>query len=626
MSYKRALSLLIIFAVVTINFSFAQSQMNIVSTELDRSSVKVNTGEEFKIILTADIENGYHINSNKPKDEFLIPVTIESGDKNFQLINVKYPVPEEVKLPSSPDPVSIYSGEIKIALTFKSDKEVKPGKYKIPVNFNYQGCNDESCFPPETITSEIQVELTGNIKKKKDEAVAVEKPENKKQEIVKETLVKNDSLKNETDKKDSTALVAVPPAGSSSGDETSLALAIVFAFVGGMILNLMPCVLPVLSLKIMGFIQQAGEDKRKTRKHGLAFTLGVLVSFWVLAGLLIALRAGGEYLGWGFQLQSPSFVIVLSILLFLFGLNMFGVFEIGTTLTSAGQNLKNTGYFGSFISGVLATIVATPCTAPFMGSALGFALSQPVYVSLLVFTFLGLGMALPYVLLTNIPKLLKFVPKPGAWMESFKQFMGFLLMATVLWLMWVLSFQTGSEGVLLLLASLIIASLGGWIYGRWGNIAKEVKIRRVAQFLSIIIIIGSLIFSLKNIEAKTSTDTSTIKQGRIEWQRYSPEKVEEAVKAGKSVFVDFTAAWCLSCQVNERVAFSSKDVQDEFTNKKIIAFRGDWTNSDPVITKALAKFGRNSVPLYVLYKPGEKPVILPEILTPDIVLNELNKL
>ena len=520
-------------------------------------------------------------------------------------------------------------GTTKIDVLINVSNNIKTGKYTVPIDFNYQACNDESCFPPSTISNNIAIEVlqgpnvAGTNSTESGNTVLSGKGETGNGELsVKkegtETAVGFDSLNN----KSLTTLTKQ----ANSGDNISIFIAILFAFLGGLILNLMPCVLPVLSLKIMGFIQQAGEDKSKTKKHGLAFTLGVVFSFLALAGFLIALRAGGQYLGWGFQLQSPVFVVILCILLFLFGLSLFGVFEIGTSLTSSENYIKSTGYTGSFLSGVLATVVATPCTAPFMGTALGFAISQPAYVSLLVFTFLGLGMALPYVLLTNIPKLLKFVPKPGAWMESFKQFMGFLLMATVLWLIWVLSLQTGAEGVLFLLASLIIASFGGWIYGRWGNISKAVKVRRSAQLISILFIIGALIFSISNIETKANTDSTEINQGKIHWEAYSPEKVEEAIKDGKPVFVDFTAAWCLSCQVNEKIAFGSKEVQQEFVDKNILALKGDWTNNDPVITKALANFGRNSVPLYVIYSKDQEPQLLPEILTPGIVLDALKKL
>lgn len=409
-----------------------------------------------------------------------------------------------------------------------------------------------------------------------------------------------------------------------------LFLMIVFAFVGGAILNLMPCVLPVLSLKIMGFVKQAGEERKRIFRHGAAFTIGVVISFWILAGLLLALRAGGQSLGWGFQLQSIGFVTVLSLFLFLFALNMFGVFEIGVSLSAVGQNVSGgSGYWGSFVSGVLATVVATPCTAPFMGSALGFALAQPAYWSILVFTFLGLGMAAPYLILTTSPALLRFVPKPGAWMETLKQFMGFLLMATVLWLLWVLSRQAGAQGVIVLLASLLIAGLGAWVYGRWGALYRTKLTRRVAQLIAAAAIAVGLLLALQGISPQASQPTADHTNGNgIEWQPYSPELISTLRKEHKPVFIDFTAAWCLSCQVNERVAFSSSEVRDAFKKKGIVPVKADWTNQSPVIARALADFGRESVPLYVLYPPDpdSRPVILPELITPGIVLSALDKI
>ncbi|RMH62452.1 MAG: DUF255 domain-containing protein [Calditrichaeota bacterium] len=409
--------------------------------------------------------------------------------------------------------------------------------------------------------------------------------------------------------------------------------ALLFAFIGGMILNLMPCVLPVLSLKIMGFVQQANEEHSKAWKHGAVFTLGVVVSFWVLAGLLLALRAGGEQLGWGFQLQSPLFIIILAFFLFLFALSMFGVFEIGTSLTTIeGKTAGKQGWMGSFISGVTATVVATPCTAPFMGSALGFALTQPAWISMAVFTFLGLGMAFPYVLLSSMPGLLKFVPKPGRWMESMKQFMGFLLAATVLWLLWVLAQQTGAILLIVVLGGLLLVSIAAWIYGRWGNLAMPPKTRRISAMLAVLITAGALYLTIDSIDLFAATPTVQNKEATdgegIAWQAYDEKLVNDARAKGKPVFLDFTAAWCLSCQVNDRITFSDPDVQNVFKEKGIIAIKADWTNRDDAITRALASFGRNSVPLYVYYPPGvdSPPKLLPELITPGIVLEAFKTL
>ncbi len=601
------------------NVTLAQPQMDLVSVNIDKKNLKISTGSEFSVNLIIKIENGWHINSNKPNDEFLIPTEISTKGNGIKLTQIKYPDAHEINLSFADKPVSVYEKETKAELTFLADKSAPAGKQTIEIRLSYQACNDQTCMPPNSANANFELEV-----------VALQSESEIKTEINKEEkpVIKPDSGKIVIDSiEEKVKKFQDEISIASTSKSTGIFLALVFAFLGGLILNLMPCVLPVLSLKIMGIVQQAGDHPKEKFKHGLIFTLGVLVSFWILAGMLLILRAGGEQLGWGFQLQSPTFVIILSIFLFLFSLSMFGLFEIGTTLTSVGQSTQNkSAYMGSFTSGVLATVVATPCTAPFMGSALGFALGQPAYASLLIFTFLGLGMASPYLILTTTPKLLKFIPKPGAWMESMKQFMGFLLLATVLWLLWVLSLQTGSEGVIILLTSLIFVGIGGWVYGRWGNIAKAKPTRRIAQTISALALIAAVIFSLQNIEVKAAGAEDVHKQGKIEWRKFSPEILEQLRKEGKPVFVDFTAAWCLSCQVNEKVAFGSGDVQDKFLEKNITALKADWTNKDETITKALASFGRNSVPFYVLYIPDKKePVIFPEILTPGIVLDKLEQ-
>lgn len=419
----------------------------------------------------------------------------------------------------------------------------------------------------------------------------------------------------------------LPAAGSASSGLTSLWLALLFSFIGGMILNLMPCVLPVLSIKIMGFVHQAREEQVKSWQHGAVFTAGVLLSFWTLAALLLLFKAGGAQLGWGFQLQSPVFLVLLSSFLFLFGLSMFGVFEIGTSLTAvAGKTRGIIGFGGSFLNGITATVVATPCTAPFMGSALGFSLTQPAWTSLLIFTFLGLGMATPYVLISSFPALLRFVPKPGRWMESLKQFMGFLLLASVIWLLWILGLQAGSSAVILMLSVLLVSAIGGWIYGRWGTLSMPRHKRIAAAVLACILIAGANTYTLANIDRYSVRQNQPGQNsGGIEWEPYSEEAVALMQREGQPVFIDFTAAWCLSCQVNERVTFNSGEVREKFKTLNIRSFKADWTSRDERITRALARYGRNSVPLYILYSgvPGDAPQILPEIITPGIVLNAL---
>ncbi len=408
--------------------------------------------------------------------------------------------------------------------------------------------------------------------------------------------------------------LAKPPAR-----DVGLPLALALAFLGGLVLNLMPCVLPVLSLKVLGFVRHAGEGGRPWR-HGAAFTLGVLVSFWVLAGLLLALRSAGQQVGWGFQLQSPAFVVFLSGLFLLLALNLFGVFEIGTSLIAAGNlTARRTGLAASFGSGALATIVATPCTAPVMGSALGFGLSQPPAVSLLVFTALALGMAAPYLFLSLHPGWTRFVPRPGAWMEALKQLMGFFLLATVAALVWLFGQQAGVNGMGALLAALVAMGLGAWLYGR-AVASTRPTWRRAGGAAAVALVSVGLLVGLSQAGDSAPAPRT---EASGEWEPWSPERVAELRQAGRPVFVEFTAAWCLTCQVNERVALRDPEVQARLRAGGVALLRADWTRRDAHITEALASLGRQGVPLYVLYGGDQEPIVLPEVITPGIVLDAL---
>lgn len=398
--------------------------------------------------------------------------------------------------------------------------------------------------------------------------------------------------------------------------------ALLLAFLGGAILNLMPCVFPVLCLKVLSFAQLGGNQRRKATHHSVAYTVGILVSFWALAGTLIALRTGGQFLGWGFQLQSPYFVAALSFLLVGLALNLFGVFEIGGAMMGVGQKWAGKeSTAGAFFSGVLATVVATPCTAPFMGTAMGYALSQPAIVALSVFTSLGLGLASPYVLFSVFPALTTRLPSPGMWMVIFKQFMAFPLLLTAWWLLSVLALQSDPHTVFQLLLALIGFSLGLWI---WGLQTKRRGLRIVLAVATI-----ALSLAWAHTELRRAPAPGTAKSAATDgWEVYSESALISARQTGRPVFIDFTAAWCISCQVNERVALSVESVKKRFKEKGVILFKADWTNQDEAIARKLESYGRNGVPLYILYPPGEKsePRILPQILTPDIVISALNAL
>ncbi|MGA2352809.1 MAG: thioredoxin family protein [Terracidiphilus sp.] len=391
------------------------------------------------------------------------------------------------------------------------------------------------------------------------------------------------------------------------------------AFLGGLLLNLMPCVFPVLFLKGLALVNSGNEERARLRAHGFVYAAGILVSFWALVGALLGLRAAGATLGWGFQFQSPVFLALMAGLLFFLGLSLAGQFEIGLTLTSAGGSLAaKHGYTGSFFTGVLAVVVATPCTAPFMGAAVGYALAQSPAVTFAVFTALALGLAAPYVALTLQPAWTRWLPKPGAWMEVLRQAVAVPIFATVIWLAWVLAQAYGASVLAALLASFLMLAIAGWFLGRW-------PARRWATTVAALILLGVIAIAVVAPQ-KFAVASQALPDAGV-WQPWSQAAVSRSLAAGQPVFVDFTASWCLSCQVNERVALSQPEVEQAFQARNVVLMKADWTRHDEAITQALTALGRSGVPAYALYTPGEsQPQMLPEVLTPGIVMDALSKL
>lgn len=397
-----------------------------------------------------------------------------------------------------------------------------------------------------------------------------------------------------------TAAAAVSGAPRDGG----IAYYLLLALLGGMILNIMPCVFPVLAIKITSVVSQAHDDKRKLMMHGLAYTLGVLVSLWMLAAVLLALRAAGGQFGWGFQLQSPWFVYGIVLIMLIFGLNMGGLFEVGTSAAGAGGELaQKSGVAGSFFSGLFATVVATPCTAPLLANALPVALSLPAMGSLAFFTVIGLGLASPYLVLSLMPGLLKKLPRPGPWMESFKQAMAFLMLGAAGFFAWVLMGLTSEENQRDLLIGMAIIAMAFWIYGRWCTIVKPAPTRVRGGVAALLMLALGVWWSHPRGEG-------------LEWEKWRPQVVKALRDDGKPVYVDFTARWCATCQVNHRV-YDDPAVRDEIKRRGIILLKADWTKPNPDIARTLhQEFNTEAVPLNVLYVPGrEKPVILPNLLT-----------
>jgi thiol:disulfide interchange protein DsbD len=406
----------------------------------------------------------------------------------------------------------------------------------------------------------------------------------------------------------------------------ALARIVGLGFLGGLLLNLMPCVFPVLFLKGLALVHSGHKELHKLRAHGLVYTVGILVSFWVLVAVLLGLRAAGAMLGWGFQFQSPVFLALMAGLLFFLGLSLAGQFELGLTLTSAGGSLAaKQGYTGSFFTGVLAVVVATPCTAPFMGAAIGYALAQPAAVTFAIFTALALGLAAPYFALTLQPAWTRLLPKPGAWMEVLQQAVSVPIFSTVIWLAWVLAQAYGAGILAALLASFLLLAIAGWFLGRW---PARRWATAVAGFI-LLAVVGLAVFGQRLVgetagpAGKASLDSAAAEG----WEPWSAEAVSRYQAQGRPVFVDFTASWCLSCQVNERVVLSQPAVQKAFQDGNVALLKADWTRHDEAITQALVALGRSGVPAYALYAPGQgEPQLLPEVLTPGIVLDALGKL
>ena len=390
------------------------------------------------------------------------------------------------------------------------------------------------------------------------------------------------------------------------------------AFLGGVILNLMPCVFPVLFIKGLALVESSRHHATKVRAHGLVYALGILVSFWAVVALLLVLRAGGRQLGWGFQFQSPGFIAVMALLLFFLGLSLAGMFEIGLTVTNTGSSLAaRQGYAGSFFTGVLAMVVATPCTAPFMGAAIGFALAQSPVVAFAVFTALALGLAAPYLLLTFNPVWMRYLPRPGAWMEMLKQATAAPIFATVIWLVWLFASSAGVDALTALLAAFLLLAIAGWILGRW-------PARRVASAFAITVIVLAVATPLYALWKFPAAEATTATQAG--WQPYSRAAIEQYRAQGRPVFVDFTARWCLSCQVNERAVLNRGDVRRRLRDSGIVLVRADWTRHDEGIASALNELGRSGVPTYVFYLPGQPALLLPEVLTPGVVFGALDQL
>jgi len=403
--------------------------------------------------------------------------------------------------------------------------------------------------------------------------------------------------------------------------------ALLMAMLGGLLLNIMPCVFPILFMKALAIARLGQAERGAVRREGLAYTAGVLATFALLAGSLLALRAGGAAIGWGFQLQSPLVVLGLAYLMALIGFNLAGLFEIRFASNLGGGLAERGGSMGAFFTGALAVVVATPCTAPFMGAALGYAVAAPPAQAMLVFLGLGLGMALPFLLFSLAPGLARLLPRPGTWMTVFRQALAFPMFATAAWLLWVLTQQAGADAMLAGLLGMLLLGFAAWAWGK-GEGAKRPALARLPAAAAVAAALALLILSQEQPATMTAEAKVSVPGSAIAWSRFDTATIESARREGRPVLVNLTAAWCVTCIVNEGAALSSSTIAAKLSERHVLALKGDWTRRDPAITRYLGQYGRSGVPLYVLYPadPAAAPEVLPQLLTEGIVLDALNRL
>lgn len=535
----------------------------------------ITAGKKAHVGVVLDAQDGWHTYYKEPGDAGL-PTTIKwQLPEGFSAGEIEWPSPE--KFAEGDLTTYGYTGQTLLPVTITIPDKLKESSYSMTADVQWLVCKD-ICIPEsKTVSIELQV---------------VPKPE---------PSADADLF---TQQKQLAPASYISPA--------TLLITLSLALLGGLILNVMPCVLPILSLKTLALVKKSGHVRKHTAKYGIAYTLGILFSFASIAALLIGLQHGGEAIGWGFQMQSPVFVGFLIYLLFLVGLNLSGAFHLPVLFGNTSHKLNENSIQGSFFTGVLATLVATPCTAPFMASAVGAALTMPPWAAMLIFLSLGLGLALPFLLISIFPGLLRFLPKPGAWMEKFKELLAFPMYASVVWLLWVLGMQTGIDGVAIILYGLLLIMFMLWLHKAVGRCSLP---HRLFSIIATIIMLTAMLFYL----GKTDKD-------EMNYTPYSAAALASLRSEGKAVYVDATAAWCITCQLNKHRALDTARTRQAFKDHNVTLMIADWTNKNVEITEFLRGFGHNGVPLNVFYPAsGGEPVVLPQILSEDMVIEAVSK-
>ncbi|MGB5754619.1 MAG: thioredoxin family protein [Thermoanaerobaculia bacterium] len=550
-------------------------------------------GEQASLAAVMDIERGWHTNSNQPTFEYLIPTKIEIAlPAGWPGASIDYPRGEMKTFAFADQPISVYEDEVALIATFIIPDSQAEGVVPVELRLTYQACDDRSCLPPVTTARTFDLTIGFGGQPTRQEIFQVREA---------------DSSPTASQK---------PP--------TSLPLILLLGVVGGLILNAMPCVLPVLSLKIFGLVKSAGKGRSQVVVGSLATALGILLSFWALALAAILARSAGAAVGWGVQFQEPTFVVVLTLIVILFCLNLWGVFEIllPMRLAQFADSGPKEGVPGHLASGLFATLMATPCTAPFLGTAVSFALSQPASTIFAVFTAIAVGMALPYFILAAAPRAAQLLPKPGPWMDNLRIVMGFLLAAAAIWLLYVLAAQVSRERLAFIELAILGMAMFVWIRH---NSTTRGWIRKLAIVGIVVTMVVAVALAAGADATVVNPSATAYSTGLIDWLTFDRQEAERLASAGHLVFVDVTADWCFTCKVNERLVLETPEVAGAFEKYEVISMKADWTTRSDTITQYLADHGRYGIPFYLLYRPDQDPHVFSELLTKEGVVSVIEQ-
>ncbi|MCB1033316.1 MAG: thioredoxin family protein [Acidobacteria bacterium] len=570
-----------------------------------QASAAPGTNARLEAVLSIDA--GWHTNSHTPTFDYLIPTVAEfEVSSGWPVGAVTYPEAEMLPFAFVDQPIAVYEGEVAISAEVQIPANASLGNVPVAVSVNYQACNDSTCLAPVTTRAEGILVIA--------EARAVSSAFEPIRSSAPGAGAEAPAAAGEPSSQN--------PASRPPGRARSLLGMLVLALLGGLILNVMPCVLPVLSLKIFGMVKSASHGRTEVMRGGLATAAGILVSFWALAAAAFLAKGAGHAVGWGVQFQEPVFVVFLILVVLLFSLNLWGLFEIPLPARLAnrvGGGGAKEGLGGHFASGLFATLMATPCSAPFLGSAVAFALSQNAAGIIAIFSALGLGMALPYLLMAVWPKAADLLPKPGAWMETLKGTMGFLLAGAAVWLFFVLGSQVTPGRLAFIQLALLALALGVWLASRREGVARPLKALAGAGALAAGIWALSLASGAEPVSASQVSESS-----RIAWVPFDRPQAERLAGEGTPVFVDVTANWCVTCKVVERGVLETDEVAEAFERHGVVAMKADWTNYDESIGDFLQEHGRAGIPFYLLYRPKQEPFLFSELPTKASILEALD--